>query len=619
VLKRHYLASLLLVFFILATIASSVTIAYGHGIGADQSLPMLIANRSVAVSASLKPDFIESSDQPRLAIRTFDTGNNSTISGISYRIAVQFRNETLLNQRFKSSDGIIMADLRPDKDISSWQIVGKESASPDDPVQVSGSSPVTIKSRIFSDGGLYHIIVTLEQSSTGLSIDFDRKFDLYVTVGRTFTFNNIDTPEGKLSMSAKTYYDEIQKFAYSSENNTISFSMPFIWSPDYVSQVPVVHIEVQFPKSIKELQSNSYRGTINGKDLESRAVLIDDYSIEDSRIVHFVVTNDMLTSLAEKIKGNVATFTLSPVEKPKFPMDITSKDNKYVFELSWGPDIIETGTSTTFTMNIQDANGNLLAGSSFDFVLSQDGKEIYRQHLKSDTGDYSTQYTFTKAGAVTLTASNINGGDQGSSASINLIVQQGSNNATSQTPQQQPSGCLIATATFGSELTPQVQFLRNFRDHYILSTVSGSAFMNTFNSIYYSFSPQVADYERSQPWLQAAVKAGLYPLFGILMTADRAYAIIAGDAGSILTGATASSLIGAVYLWPAGFAVCKKINNMMLIVVAGVALAVLVITLIAIPTLLPISTSAFVIAAAGTSAIAVAKAIRYIVVYKQVG
>jgi hypothetical protein len=618
VLKRHYLASLVLVFFILAPITSSVTIAYGHGIGADQSLPMLIANRSVAVSASLKPDFIESSDQPRLLIRTFDTGNNSTIPGIEYRIAVQFRNETLLNQRFKSSDGIILADLQPDKDISGWQIVGKESASPDDPIQVSQSSPVTIKSRIFSDGGLYHIIVTLEQSSTGLSVDFDRKFDLYVTVGRTFTFNNIDTPEGKLSMSAKTYYDEIQKFAYSSENKTISFSMPFIWRPDYVSQVPVVHIEVQFPKSIKELQSNSYRGTINGKDLESRAVLIDDYSSEDSRIVHFVVTNDMLTSLADKIKGNVATFTLSPVEKPKFPMDITSNDNKYIFELSWGPDIIETGTSTTFTMNIQDANGNLLTGSSFDFILSQDGKEIYRQHLKSDIGDYSTQYTFTKAGAVTLTASNINGGGQGSSASINLIVQQGSNNATSQTQQQQPSGCLIATAAFGSELTPQVQYLRHFRDHYILSTVSGSAFMNTFNSIYYSFSPQVADYEREQPWLQATVKAALYPLFGILMTAERAYAVKAGDAGSILAGATASSLIGAVYLWPVGFAVSKKINNMMLIVVAGVALAVLVITLIAIPALLAISTSAFVIAAAGTSAIAVAKAIRYVIVHRQV-
>ena len=78
--------------------------------------------------------------------------------------------------------------------------------------------------------------------------------------------------------------------------------------------------------------------------------------------MHFVVTNDMLRSLAQKIKGNVATFTLSPVEKPNFPMDISSNDNKYIFELSWGPDIIETGTSTAFTMNIQDANGNLQTG-----------------------------------------------------------------------------------------------------------------------------------------------------------------------------------------------------------------------------------------------------------------
>jgi hypothetical protein len=39
-------------------------------------------------------------------------------------------------------------------------------------------------------------------------------------------------------------------------------------------------------------------------------------------------------------------------------------------------------------------------------------------------------------------------------------------------------------------------------------------------------------------------------------------------------------------------------------------MAVLVITLVAIPALLPISTSAFVVAVAGTSAIAVTKAVR---------
>ena len=295
-------------------------------------------------------------------------------------------------------------------------------------------------------------------------------------------------------------------------------------------------------------------------------------------------------------------------------MDITSKNNKFIFELSWGPDIIQTGTPTTFAMNIQDSGGGVLAASLFDFVLSQDNKEIYRQHLTSGIGDYSAQYTFTKPGTVTLTASNINGGGQASNASINLIVQQGSSNATttSQTTQQKPSGCLIATAAFGSELTPQVQFLRNFRDYRIQSTVSGLAFMNTFNTIYYSFSPQVADYERGQPWLQGTVKAGLYPLIGILMISERAYALAAGDTGSILAGMTASLLIGAVYIWPAGFAVSKKINNIILIVIAGIALAFLAITLIAMPVLLPISTAAFVIAVTGASAIAVAKAIRYV-------
>ena len=45
-------------------------------------------------------------------------------------------------------------------------------------------------------------------------------------------------------------------------------------------------------------------------------------------------------------------------------------------------------------------------------------------------------------------------------------------------------GCLIATATFGSELAPQVQQLRELRDNTILSTESGTAFMTGFNQLH---------------------------------------------------------------------------------------------------------------------------------------
>ena len=53
--------------------------------------------------------------------------------------------------------------------------------------------------------------------------------------------------------------------------------------------------------------------------------------------------------------------------------------------------------------------------------------------------------------------------------------------------QERGGGCLIATAAFGSEMAPQVQFLREIRDGTVLQTQSGSTFMTGFNQFYYSF------------------------------------------------------------------------------------------------------------------------------------
>jgi len=73
-------------------------------------------------------------------------------------------------------------------------------------------------------------------------------------------------------------------------------------------------------------------------------------------------------------------------------------------------------------------------------------------------------------------------------------------------------GCLIATAAFGSELSPQIQFLREIRDNTVLQTESGTIFMAGFNQFYYSFSPAVADYERENLVFKETVKIMLTPL-----------------------------------------------------------------------------------------------------------
>jgi peptidyl-prolyl cis-trans isomerase B (cyclophilin B) len=79
-------------------------------------------------------------------------------------------------------------------------------------------------------------------------------------------------------------------------------------------------------------------------------------------------------------------------------------------------------------------------------------------------------------------------------------------------PPARIGGCLIATATYGSELAPQVQLLREIRDNTVLQTQSGTSFMTAFNQFYYSFSPTIADYERENPAFKEAVKITLTPL-----------------------------------------------------------------------------------------------------------
>jgi hypothetical protein len=77
-------------------------------------------------------------------------------------------------------------------------------------------------------------------------------------------------------------------------------------------------------------------------------------------------------------------------------------------------------------------------------------------------------------------------------------------------------GCLIATATYDSEIAPQVQMLREIRDTQLMNTELGVSFMMGFNQFYYSFSPYIADMERNNPIFKEIVKIGITPLLSTL-------------------------------------------------------------------------------------------------------
>jgi len=146
------------------------------------------------------------------------------------------------------------------------------------------------------------------------------------------------------------------------------------------------------------------------------------------------------------------------------------------------------------------------------------------------------------------------GGGLNTATMITLVIQStvttstATSVATSTGPWTPPK-CVIATATFGSEVSPAVQFLRNFRDRLVLSTTAGSAFMQVFNAWYYSFSPSVAQFIANNDPIRAPIRVLLYPLLGILGVSAFTYSFFsaAPEFAVVMAGLVASSLIGLTY------------------------------------------------------------------------
>jgi len=232
---------------------------------------------------------------------------------------------------------------------------------------------------------------------------------------------------------------------------------------------------------------------------------------------------------------------------------------------------------------------------------------------KKDTQVFGIPLTHTAIGSVTIPYEFQEAGEYKVSVDVQGILFQpiptetASFAVTVGKTSQPKNGCLIATAAFGSELVPQVQFLREYRDNIIMSTSVGSSFINAFNAVYYTFSPAVADVERNNSILQEFIKAGITPLLGILQITK--LTSVGNSEISVLTsGMMASSLIGATYLWPAGLA-SKSIREVsrsrikIAITAISITLAItLISSVIGNVQFMMVSTSALVLSLAGAGA-----------------
>ena len=85
-----------------------------------------------------------------------------------------------------------------------------------------------------------------------------------------------------------------------------------------------------------------------------------------------------------------------------------------------------------------------------------------------------------------------------------------------QEPQNQTVGCIIATATYGSAMAPEVSYMRHVRDNMIGSNELGKIFVTGWNAFYYSWSPTIASIISNSETLQTLTRILLVPLVVII-------------------------------------------------------------------------------------------------------
>lgn len=249
-----------------------------------------------------------------------------------------------------------------------------------------------------------------------------------------------------------------------------------------------------------------------------------------------------------------------------------------------------------------------VSGATVTLTLTKpDGTTSTRTTTTDSNGSYSDSYSPDAVGSWSVIASWAGDSTRNgaSSPSAPFTVKK--------------SGCIIATATYGSELSPSVQFLRGFRDDVVLRTFAGGSFMTVFNAWYYSFSPTVASSISGNEFLRGVMRVILYPLMGILHLSSAAFSTFSfyPELGVVIAGLVASSLIGIIYIAPwvmlvshlRKFKPSVKIIHLTGLVWGGSTVALVLAEILRSPSLMMVSTATFVIATICFSTLATVRTI----------
>ncbi|MGI0018248.1 MAG: hypothetical protein ACREA1_06025 [Nitrosotalea sp.] len=389
--------------------------AYGDGLASEILPPEMIGNKNVTLSINSSPFLIDNTHVgTQINFILQDAATQEPFQDVTLAVSAFKNDQALFGHVFMSDSGNFLFNVAPDN--STDKISINEEGGPFPGLLGHGGS-YQIKGPIFAAGGLYKFkinVLTIGSYDNQIS----KSYDAAISIPQTNDYNVNDNEDGKQTVTVVAYYDQIKNFQYNSGNRTMTFSMPFNWSPDNLKQVSVVHQELKIPRSFTNLIVTKYDAYVNGLKLDDKAVSIDDYSSDQYRIVHLILYKQEIDTIAAKKQDSKSEmdYSLSPSNETAFPIVQYTRNAQYKVSLSWDPPKILAGQTTKFSFQILDPYlvNKTVNSIDYDFsiIAGKNGLMFHKSGTTSSNGDPNTidvNFPDNYTGPIAIGFENLNG------------------------------------------------------------------------------------------------------------------------------------------------------------------------------------------------------------------
>ena len=401
-----YYKSFLIIAAVCVTLPFLSESAFGHGLGGDAAPPISFEGMEVTIFTQLDPADMTAGevDSANISIRFFDMLTDENLNQVTYRVEVWRSGDLLARNYFYDDDGTLNVEVRPKADCyeeKPWKCTEYygEVHGTAGGLFARGEGRPLIDGPIFEKGGLYNVKVSIEGATSPRSLVAQPLyFDTFVSVAQDQNFFIKTAEAAEVPVTVKTYYDDVENFTYNQGNNAISFDMPFDWDPEYIELVQMVHEEIRVPKSFDPYNpETSFKGYVDGVEVDQRVLVMDPYSSETENIVHFLVTGTELQRINELLgeshySSKTMSFELVPegtVEKNSFDMPF---DNGYKALIAWDS-AYGAGDEIPFEFSFFDNNGGIVKDVIYAFgLVSPQGEQF-----NLVTGDTPEEFVGTKS------------------------------------------------------------------------------------------------------------------------------------------------------------------------------------------------------------------------------